>query len=65
MEGFLELILSVLYIPFQSEHQKFKTKINRIPNKAVKILLKLLMILIPLALIWGLLWCCSCLLRGY
>ncbi len=65
MEDILELILSILFMPFESKYENLKNKINKIPSKALKIFLKVLLILIPLALIFGLFCLCSFLLRGY
>lgn len=65
MEEILELILSILFMPFESKYENLLNRINSIHNKALKNFLKLLLILIPLALIFGL--CClfSYLFRGY
>ncbi len=65
MEDILELILSILFMPFGSKYDDLKIKINRIPSKALKIFLKVLLILIPLALIFGLCCLCSYIFRGY
>ena len=65
MEDILELILSTLFMPFKSKYNNVKIKINRIPNKALKIFLKVLLILIPLALIFGLCYLCSYIFREY
>ena len=65
MEDILELILSILFMPFESKYENLLHKINCIENKVLKIVLKLLLILIPLAFIFGL--CClfSYIFRGY
>jgi len=65
MEAILELILSILFIPFESKYDNLKNKINKIPSKALKIFLKVLLIVIPLALIFGLCCLCSYIFRGY
>lgn len=65
VEDFLELILSILFMPFESKYENLMIRINRIPNKALKILLKVLLVLIPLALIFGLCCLCSYIFRGY
>lgn len=65
MEDILELILSILFMPFESKYDNLKIRINRIPSKALKIFLKVLLILIPIALIFGLCCLCSCIFRGY
>ena len=65
MEDILELILSILFMPFESKYDNLKNKINKIPSKALKIFLKVLLIMIPLALIFGLCCLCSYIFRGY
>ena len=65
MEDILELILSILFMPFESKYDNLKIKINRIHNKSLRFLLKVLLILIPLALIFGLCCLCSYIFRGY
>ena len=65
MEDILELILSILFMPFESKAENLKHKINNIESKALKVFLKLLLILIPFVLIFGLCCLCSYILRGY
>ena len=65
MEDILELILSILFMPFESKYDNLKNKINKVPSKALKIFLKVMLILIPLALIFGLCCLCSYIFRGY
>ena len=65
MEDILEFILSILFMPFESKYDNFKNKINKIPSKALKVFLKVLLISIPLALIFGLCCLCSYIFRGY
>ena len=65
MEEILELILSILFMPFESKCEYLLHRINSIHNKALKIFLKLLLILIPLAFIFGLCCLLSYLFRGY
>ena len=65
MEDILELILSILFMPFESKYDNLKIKINKIPNKVLRFLFKVLLILIPLALIFGLCCLCSYIFRGY
>lgn len=36
MEDILELILSILFMPFESKYDNLKIKINRIHNKALR-----------------------------
>ena len=65
MEDILEFILSILFLPFKPKYDNLKNKINKIPSKALKVFLKVLLILIPLALIFGLCCLCSYIFRGY
>ena len=65
MEDILELILSILYIPFESKYENLRCKINGIPNKTLKVFLKVLLILIPLAIIFGLCCLLNYLFKGY
>ena len=65
MEDILELILSMMFKPFGSKYDNLKIKINKIPSKALKIFLKVLLIVIPLALIFGLCCLCSYIFGGY
>ncbi len=65
MEDILEFILSILFMPFESKYDNLGVRINKIPNKALKIFLKVLIILIPFALIFGLYCLCSYVFRGY
>ena len=65
MEDILELILSILFMPFESKAENLKHKINNIESKALKVFLKLLLILIPFVLIFGLCCLCSYIFRGY
>ena len=65
MEDILELILSILFIPFESKYDDLKIRINGIPNRALRIFLKVLLVLIPFALLFGLYCLCSYIFRGY
>ena len=65
MEYILELILSILFMPFESKYDNLKHKINKISNKALRFILKFLLILVPFALIFGLCCLCSYIFRGY
>lgn len=58
MENILEFILSILFRPFKSKYEGFLRRIHCVPNKALKILLMILFIFIPVAFIFGL--CCLC-----
>ena len=65
MEDVLELILSILFMPFESKYEKLLSRINNTPSKVLKISLKFLLILIPFALIFGLCCLLSYIFRGY
>ena len=65
MEDFLEFILSILFIPFESKYDDTFGRIKRIRNKGVRILLRILLIAIPLAVIFGVCCLCSYIFRGY
>lgn len=65
VEDILELILSVLFMPFKSKYENLRNKINRIQNRALKILLKVLLVLIPVAFVFGLCSLLSFWIRGY
>lgn len=65
MEDILELILSILFMPFEPKFDTLKDKINMMQNKPLRFLLKILLILIPMALIFGLCCLCSYIFRGY
>ena len=60
MEGILEIILSVLAMPFESKYDNLWKKTKRINNRALRILSRILLIAIPLAIIF-----CLCLLCQY
>lgn len=65
MEDILEIILTILFMPFEEKYENMYYKINRISNKALKGFLKVLLILTPLSIIFGV--CCplSYIIRGY
>lgn len=65
MEAILELILSILFMPFESKYGNLKSKINRISNKPLRLLLKILLILISFTLLLGLYCLCNYIFRGY
>ena len=65
MEELLELILSILFMPFEDTFDRLLRRINRIPCKAFKIFWKVLLILIPMVCIFGLCCLLSYLFRGY
>lgn len=53
MEVFLEAIIKILFTPFESKYDDLFVKIKNIPNKWLRILLKILIIAIPVALAFG------------
>ena len=65
MEDILELILSILFMPFEDKFDNLHNKVNKTPNKALKIFYKILLVLIPLTLILGLCCLCNYIFRGY
>ena len=65
MEDILELIVTILVMPFKSFINKMKYQINKMPNKALKVLLIILFVLIPAVLLFGLVCLCSYIFRGY
>ena len=65
MEEILELTLSILFMPFESKYENLLHRINSIPNKVLKVFLKLLLILIPFAFIFELCCLLNYLFRGY
>ena len=65
MEAILELILTILFMPFKSKYDDTFGRIKNIHNKGVRILLRILLIAIPLAVIFGVCCLCSYIFRGY
>lgn len=70
LDDFLELILTILFAPFESKYENLKKKlidkIDQIPNKALKILLEILVVIvIPGAFVIGLFCLISYIFRGY
>ncbi len=65
MEDILELVISVLFIPFESKYDNLHIKVNKIQSKILRLFLKILLILIPVLLIIGLCCLLSYLIRGY
>ena len=62
MADILELILTILFKPFES---KCDDKIQNIHSKGLRLLLKILLIVIPTALTLGIFCLCSYLFREY
>jgi len=65
MEDILELILTILSKPFESKYDNTFGRIKNIRNKGLRIFLRILLIAIPVAIVFGLFCLCSYLLRGY
>ena len=66
MDDILELILTILLLPFRSKQDELLAKINRIESKSMRIIVKTLIFwLLPFIMIFGLCALCSYLFRGY
>ena len=65
MEAILELILTILFKPFKLKYDDTFGGIKNIHNKGVRILIRILLIAIPLAVIFGVCCLCSYIFRGY
>ncbi len=65
MEEILELILTILFKPFESKYEDIFGRIKNIRSKGLRMFLEVLLIVIPIALIFGLCCLCSYLFRGY
>ena len=65
MENILELILSILFIPFKDDYDSLFYKIKKIPNKFVRIVLRILLISVSLAVLVAIYCAFSYVLRGY
>ena len=65
MEDILELILTILFKPFESKYDDTFGRIKSIRNKGLRILLRILLIAIPLAILFGVYCLCSYIFRGY
>jgi hypothetical protein len=59
MEDFLELILTILFQPFDSKYDDTFGRIKNIHSKGLRIFLRILLIAIPLAIIFGLYCLCN------
>jgi hypothetical protein len=59
MEDILELILTILFKPFDSKYDDTFGRIKNIRSKGLRIFLRILLIAIPLAIIFGLYCLCS------
>ena len=65
MEDILELILSILFLPFKDDYDSLFIKIKKIPNKAVRIVLRVLLISLSLAVLVAIYCACNYVFRGY
>ena len=65
MEYFLELILTILFKPFESKYDNMFSRIKSIRSKGLRMFIRILLIAIPVALIFGIYCLCSYLFRGY
>ena len=65
MGDILELILTILFKPFESKYDDTFGQIKNIRSKGLRILLRILLIAIPIALIFAINCLCSYLFRGY
>ena len=65
MEDILELILSILFLPFKDSYNSLFIKIKKIPNKFVRIVLRVLLITISLAVLVAIYCACSYVFRGH
>ena len=65
MEDFLELILTILFLPFESKEERIVSTINHINSKPLRVFLKLLIPLFLFCVVFGLYSLCSYLIRGY
>ena len=65
MEEILELILSVLFMPFESKLDCLHNKINHISSTPLRVLIKVLLFLSAVAILFGLCCLLSSIFRGY
>lgn len=65
MEAILELILSILFIPFKDDYDSLFYKIKKIPNKFVRIVLRILLISVSLAVLVAIYFACMYVFRGW
>ena len=64
MEAILELILTILFKPFESKYDDTFGRIKDIRNKGLRIFLRILLVLLPITFIFGLCYFCCYLFRG-
>ncbi len=65
MDDILELILTLLLLPFRSKKDELLAKINCIESKSIRIIVKTLVVLLAIIMLFGLCGLCSYLFRGY
>lgn len=65
MEDILELILTILFLPFESNEERIVSTINHINSKPLRVFLKILIPLFLFCVVFGLVCLCSYLIRGY
>jgi len=65
MEEILEIILTIFFMPFESKFDNIFRRIGNIQNKALRMFLKMLFIMIPVSIIFAVCILCSYLFRGY
>ena len=65
MEAFWELILSILFLPFKDDYDSLFYKIKKIPNKFVRIVLRILLISGSLAVLVAIYFACMYVFRGW
>lgn len=65
MDDILELILTLLLLPFRSKKDELLAKINCIESKNIRIIVKTLVVLLEIIMLFGLCGLCSYLFRGY
>ena len=65
MEGFLELILTIILTPFESKEEEIISGINHISSKPLRVFVKILIPLTFLVVVFGLYCLLNYLIRGY
>lgn len=65
MDDILELLLTIIFLPFRSKLERIKSKLNGIENKALRVTVKILIMTISILLFFGLTGLCSYIFRGY
>ena len=65
MEAFWELILSILFLPFKDDYDSLFIKIKKIPNKFVRIIVRVLLISVSLAVLVAIYFACMYVFRSW